>query len=228
LTQIFDTIADTYDQWYETPEGRVIFQAEVDCLRLLCHDFRGRWLEVGVGTGRFAQALGVQEGIDPSPQMLDKAGRRGICTYRGKAEHLPFPNGVFHGVLMTLTLCFISDAKQAVHECTRVLDPSGMLLIGAIPTDGPWGKAYLQKASEGHPVYSSARFRSSSEILALVAGAGLEFCASASAVLWEPDSGRMGEPRVERGIHREAAFLGLLFQKAGRVPALLETAEDDA
>ena len=228
LTGAFDLIADAYDQWYDTPEGRVIFQAEVDCLRLLCDEFPGRWLEIGIGTGRFALALGVEEGIDPSPRMLDKAAQRGIRTYRGTAEHLPFPDGAFDGVLMALTLCFIHDAELAMQQCARVLDPLGTVLIGAIPADGPWGRFYTRKALEGHLVYSLARFRSASEILALAGNAGLEARASASAVLWEPGSGRMGEAHVERGISQGAAFLGMLFGKASTIPAALKALEDYA
>jgi len=224
LPRPFDPIADAYDQWYDTPEGQLIFQAEVDCLRLLCDDFRGRWLEVGVGTGRFALALGVTEGVDPSPRMLDKAAQRGIRTYLAMAEHLPFRDGAFDGVLMALALCFIRDAELAMRECARVLDPLGALLIGAIPADGPWGKAYMRKASQGHPVYSLARFRSASEISALAENAGMELCASASVILWEPDSARIGEARVERGISPEAAFLGLLFGKARTGRALQDHA----
>jgi ubiquinone/menaquinone biosynthesis C-methylase UbiE len=228
LTPAFDPIADAYDQWYDTQEGRVIFQAELDCLRLLCNDFRGRWLEVGVGTGRFSLALGVGEGIDPSPHMLEKAAQRGIRTYLGTAEHLPFPNGALSGVLMAFTACFIPDAEQALRECARVLRPLGKLLIGTIPADGPWGRAYIRKASEGHPLYSLARFRTSSEILALAGNAGFEPRASASAILWEPGCGRVGEARIESGISQEAAFLGLLFSKASSIPTGLNASEDFA
>jgi ubiquinone/menaquinone biosynthesis C-methylase UbiE len=174
LAQAFDAIADAYDRWYDTPEGRAIFRAEVVCLRMLCKEFRGRWLEVGVGTGRFASALGVEEGIDPSPRMLDKAARRGIRTYLATAEDLPFQDGAFDGVLMALALCFVSDAERALRECARVLGPSGMLVIGMIPADGPWGRFYICKARKGHLVYSLARFRSASEIFAMAVGVGLE------------------------------------------------------
>ena len=77
MAQAFGAIADAYDRWYDTPEGQALFHAEVDCLCLLCKELRGRWLEVGVGTGRFAVALGVKEGIDPSPQMADEVQRSG-------------------------------------------------------------------------------------------------------------------------------------------------------
>ncbi|MFW6332774.1 MAG: hypothetical protein ACOC23_05685, partial [Thermodesulfobacteriota bacterium] len=42
---------------------------EIECLRLLGADFSGRRLEVGVGTGRFADTLGITHGVDLSPPM---------------------------------------------------------------------------------------------------------------------------------------------------------------
>lgn len=71
---IFDTAADAYDDWYDSPEGSAIFQEEKDCLQLLCSSFSGRWLEVGAGTGRFAKALGCEYGIDLSQQRQALSG----------------------------------------------------------------------------------------------------------------------------------------------------------
>ncbi len=55
----FARLADRYDGWYDSAEGRVIFRDEVACIQLLCPERRGRWVEVGVGAGRFASALGI-------------------------------------------------------------------------------------------------------------------------------------------------------------------------
>jgi len=73
VASAFDPIADSYDQWYDTVDGRIIFESELKCLRLLYGHIDVRWLEVGVGTGRFAAKLSIAEGIDPSPQMLSIA-----------------------------------------------------------------------------------------------------------------------------------------------------------
>jgi SAM-dependent methyltransferase len=73
MMQALDAIAEIYDRWYDSPQGRTIFDAELKCLRLLCPRCLGRWLEVGVGTGRFASTLGISEGTDPSPRMLEIA-----------------------------------------------------------------------------------------------------------------------------------------------------------
>jgi hypothetical protein len=70
LSKAFDPIAESYDRLYDSPEGRIIIGAELTSFRQLCGSRPGRWLEVGVGSGRFASSLGIGEGIDPSPRML--------------------------------------------------------------------------------------------------------------------------------------------------------------
>ena len=213
MTQAFDPIAQTYDQWYDTPEGRAIFHAELKCLGALCGQCPGRWLEVGVGTGRFAFSLGIVEGIDPSLRMLDIAAGRGIKTYAGTAENLPFPDGSFDGVLMALTLCFVANSQRALKECRRVLRPGGRLILGTVPADSPWGREYLEKASQEHPVYAQARFRMATEIVRLAQDAGLSLIDAASTLFWKPGEAPQTEARIEKGIVSEAGFLGFLFEK---------------
>lgn len=105
----FEAYADDYDQWYDSPNGHAMFGEEVSCLRELIRTVEGRWLEVGVGTGRFAEALGIEEGVDPSEATLEFASSRGIRTRIGCGEALPYPDRTFHGVLMVATFCFLAD-----------------------------------------------------------------------------------------------------------------------
>lgn len=213
MTQAFDSIAEAYDRWYETPEGKAIFKAELKCLRSLRGQGRGRWFEVGVGTGRFACSLGIAEGIDPSLRMLEIAASRGIEIYEGSAENLPFTEGSFDGALMALTLCFIANAQQALKECQRVLRPQGRLLLGIIPADSPWGREYIEKASKGHPVYALAHFRTAAEIVELAQGAGFTLINAASTLFWKPGEESPPQPKVETGIVSAAGFVGFLFEK---------------
>lgn len=210
----FDLIADAYDQWYETPDGRVIFEAEAACLSRVGGSLSGRWLEVGVGTGRFAARLGIGEGVDPSKRMLDIALGRGIRTIVACAEELPFDGGSFDGVLLALTLCFVADPEQALRECHRVLREGGKLSVGIIPADSPWGRAYVRAASEGHPVYAMARFLASHEAVPFIENAGFRLLEAASTLLWGPGEPAESEPRLKSGILPEAGFLGLSFERA--------------
>jgi len=207
----FDAIAEAYDHWYDTPKGQAIFKEEVECLQALLVCPIGQWLEVGVGAGRFAQALEIHEGLDPSPRMLEHAAARGIQTHEGCAEALPFPERRFEGILMALTLCFLRDPSQAFQECKRVLRENGRLLLGVVPANSPWGRAYIEKAKRGHPIYTHGIFRSAAEIVQLAQASGFALLDSSSALLWNPNEDAPASPRVETGIVAEAGFLGMLF-----------------
>jgi ubiquinone/menaquinone biosynthesis C-methylase UbiE len=211
--QAFDTVADIYDQWYDSPSGKAVFNAEKLCLKRLGGSFTGRWLEVGVGTGRFASNLGIFEGIDPSLQMLKIAAARGIHVSAGCAESLPFPDASFDGILMALSLCFITEPDRALKECFRILHPAGSLLLGVVPANSSWGELYGKKKVAGHPIYSLADFRSSLEIIAITENAGFSLQKAACTLFWKPDSPPEAGPRVDEGIVPGAGFLCLLFKK---------------
>jgi ubiquinone/menaquinone biosynthesis C-methylase UbiE len=89
--KIFDQYAKNYDQWYERPFGSSVFGLEVACLKRVIRPF-SLSLEVGVGSGRFAQALGIQYGLDPSMELLKFARQRDIRggrrLYPSKAQAL--------------------------------------------------------------------------------------------------------------------------------------------
>ncbi len=213
LTQIFDSIAEAYDAWYDQYEGYAIFNAELKCLCFLCADYRGRWLEVGVGSGRFAHKLGIGMGIDPSVPMLRIAKSKGVTVSAGSAAALPFLDHSFDGVILVLTLCFIADSNRALRECTRVLRPEGKLVLGEIPAKSAWGRAYEIKGGKGHPIYASARFYSIPEIVGSAEGMGFVYKGSASTLFWSPDSPPEIEPIVKTGLSPETGFIGLLFKK---------------
>ncbi|MFH1136978.1 MAG: class I SAM-dependent methyltransferase [Pseudomonadota bacterium] len=207
----FDSLAAAYDHWYDTPEGSAIFADEVECLRLLHANFHGRWLEVGVGSGRFAEALGITHGLDLSAPMASNAKQRGVRVCLGRAEQLPFQRHVFDGLLLALTMCFLQNQELAIQECGRVLRTNGKLVLGVIPADSPWGREYIHKGAEGHPVYVHARFRDIPETVRLVEKKGFVFRRGFSTLFRSPDNPLSGCSRVEAGIVAEAGFVGLLF-----------------
>ena len=64
---VFDSHASEYDAWYDTDAGKTIFAMEVDCLKPLLYSYPRPYLEIGVGSGRFARALGIEYGVEPAP-----------------------------------------------------------------------------------------------------------------------------------------------------------------
>ncbi len=211
MTAPFDALANDYDAWYDEPVGRAILAAELACLRRLVDTCSGRWIEVGVGSGRFAAGLEIGEGIDPAESMLRIAARRGVRTHLGTAENLPFPDGSFDGILLALTLCFIDDPAEALQECCRVLAGNGVLLVGIVPADSPWGWLYARKKAEGHRIYASATFRTVRETVGLVEAAGFHLRNAASTLLWDPDEQVESPPRLEDGADPRAGFVALAF-----------------
>ncbi len=205
----FRDIALRYDRWYDSAEGAAVFAEELACLRLVISDLSGDWLEIGVGTGRFAAALGIAEGIDPSSSMLALAAKRGIQTQTGVAEDLPYPCQSFDGLLMVASLCFVEDTFRALRQCARVLRPQGALVVGMIPSDGPWGRHYARKGQEGHPMYSHARFTTVDETVNQAATAGFAVMKAASALFWTPGSQPEATSHIEHGFAPGAGFLAL-------------------
>ncbi|MEW6282887.1 MAG: class I SAM-dependent methyltransferase [Candidatus Eremiobacterota bacterium] len=209
---VFDTGAERYDAWFDTPEGRILFENELLAARPLWARVSPPRLEVGVGTGRFAQALGVEAGIDPAEGALRLARKRGILTLQGRGEDLPFPSGSLGGVLVMTTLCFARDAGALIAEAARVLRPEGNILIGEIEADSPWGYSIMRKKQEGHPFYREATLLSAERVADLLQRAGMRPIAFASTLL---DS-RPGEVKPEpprMGLVQRAGFVCILAEK---------------
>ncbi len=206
----FTEYAAEYDRWFDSAEGRDIFSREVECLRNVMPSTKGRWVEIGVGTGRFAEALGVQEGIDPSAVMLGLARGRGIETVEGTGEQLPFADDCFDGVLLVVTLCFLDDPKTAFCEIHRILKDTGRLILGMIPSESPWGELYARKASQGHPIYAAANFHSCDEVLDLADTTGFTFIKACSCLLTAPEADIKADRSTPK-IVKNAGFVAMAF-----------------
>jgi len=207
----FDELARRYDRWFDSPWGRAIFALETACLKELMDGAGRTWLEVGVGTGRFARALGVLQGVDPSSPMLEIAGRRGVLTRKGYGEELPYPDDIFDGVLMVTTLCFLSDPGKTFIECARVLKNNGCLVLGFVPSDSPWGRLYIHKGGEGHPFYSPARFYTCEKALYLASAADFYFERATSCLFTAPDKPLDDSMPHSRRVVNGAGFAGMKF-----------------
>ena len=109
---LFDKLASDYDAWFEK-DGKLIFETEVRAFQEILPLLPKPWLEIGVGSGRFARALGIETGIDPSIELLNIAKSRGITTIQGRGEEELFKEESFGTVFLIVTLCFV-DLPEAV------------------------------------------------------------------------------------------------------------------
>ncbi|MDD4909672.1 MAG: class I SAM-dependent methyltransferase [Candidatus Omnitrophica bacterium] len=166
MTHVFDRYYKKYDAWYD--RHRFAFLSELEAIKkVLPRD--GKGLEIGVGTGRFAAALGITTGIDPSRNMLEIAQERGVNVRFGFGEDVPFLNDTFDRVAIIITLCFVKDPQKVLKEAKRVLKKSGRIIIGIIDKDSFLGKFYQRKKSI---FYKRARFFSVKEAARLLKEAG--------------------------------------------------------
>ncbi len=125
---------------------------------------KGFGLEIGVGSGRFAQPLGAKIGIDPSKNMLKLAKERGIQVIQGAGENLPFKDNTFDFVLIVATLCFVESPIDALNETSRVLKRGSRLIVGEISKDSRLGRFYEAKREKSE-FYKIATFYSCNEII---------------------------------------------------------------
>ncbi len=151
----FEKYVEDYDEWFN--KNYDWYDAELNAIRCFIPEAKLKGMEVGVGTGRFAQPLGINLAIEPSMQMLKKAKQRGIQGCLAVAEALPFSDKVFDFVLMVTTICFIDNVKQSFQEVYRVLKPEGFFLVGFVDKESKLGQHYLKKKKQSR-FYQEATF----------------------------------------------------------------------
>jgi len=167
-TAAFHEHTERYDQWFVRHDGAYL--SELLAVRRLLPQ-HGLGIEIGVGTGRFAAALGIPLGLDPCINMLRKARGRHLLAVGGIAEALPFVDEAFDYCLVVTTICFVDDARTMMYEARRVLKPNGRLVVGFVDRDSPLGQHYLARQLES-VFYRDATFYSVADVEALLTDAG--------------------------------------------------------
>lgn len=164
----FEKHIERYEAWYERYSHA--YRAELAAVRELLPD-KGKGVEIGVGTGRFASPRGIDIGVEPSPAMGKVAAERGVQVVEGVAERLPFHDESFDFLLMVNVICFLDNPIAAFREAWRVLRDGGSLIAGFIDAGGPLGREYREKKGAS-PFYREAHFRTSAEIISCFRTAG--------------------------------------------------------
>ncbi len=208
---IFDSYYQRYDEWFEKPFGKSAYELEIQCLKKIIGSF-DRGLEIGVGTGRFAQKLNVKYGIDISLNMLKIAKNRDIVVLKSKGENLPFKDKVFDLVLIVVSLCFIKEPFLVLKESYRVLKDNGKLVLGLILWDSPWAQFY--KSKKEHPLYQKAFFYSYYEICAMLELSKFKINKVLTTLFEEPqDEEPIKNFEIKEGFHKEGGFVCICSSK---------------
>jgi ubiquinone/menaquinone biosynthesis C-methylase UbiE len=132
----FGRQAQTFDTWAEKTDDRVAerFRAALGDVR------QGKLLDIacgpGVVTAAIAPGAASVVAFDATEEMLEKArarcaaaGLRNVEFRRGDAEHLPFEEAHFDGVVTRLAVHHFADPQRAFDEMFRILRPQGTAVI---------------------------------------------------------------------------------------------------
>ncbi len=166
-----DHVAE-YEDWYK--KYPFVFRSEVAAIKeLLPRGENIRGIEVGLGTGRFAKALGIKEGIEPAENMRAVAEGKGIFVLNAVAEHLPYKSLQFDFVLMNFCISYFEDVPEAFKEAHRVLKRGGCLIAGFIDKNSRIGRFYQERKPES-VFYNKANFYSLSKIEKELKNAGFK------------------------------------------------------
>lgn len=161
-TNYFDINYEEYDAWYEEhPEE---YEEQIKFISNLLP--KGRGIEIGVGTGRFASRLGIETGVDLSEKMVSLAHKRGIDAYIADASHLPFGDKEFDFSLNMVTICFLGDPLSAIREAGRI---SRETITVILDRDCEYVQEISQKR-EGF--YKYAKFYTAGELVDIYIKAG--------------------------------------------------------
>ncbi|MFB6070763.1 MAG: class I SAM-dependent methyltransferase [Halanaeroarchaeum sp.] len=203
LTEPFDRYTERYDDWFERHEP--VYRSELRALQQFV-DADAFGLEIGVGSGQFADPLDVDVGIDPSREMIARARDRGIEVVLGVAERLPIADDRFDVAVLVTTICFVDDVTATLTEAARVLASDGRLVMGYIDRESPVGRIY-QEMQDENPFYRDATFVSTDELLAEMEAIGYRDVDVVQTVFQSPDEMTTVD-RVESG-YGDGSFVAL-------------------
>jgi SAM-dependent methyltransferase len=207
----FEDLAQEYDAWFDE-EGSLIFLTEVLAVKKILSSLPKPWIEIGVGSGRFAHILGIETGIDPSINLIKMAKLRGVNAILGKGEHQIFLERSFGTVFIICSLCFMDSPLNVLKEAYRILIPGGSLVLGLILKESPWGYFYQARKAEGHRFYKYATLYGYDEVAALMKQAGFTTDRVISTLFQKPGDVRHMEKPGE-GFSPDAGFTVI---KAGK------------
>jgi SAM-dependent methyltransferase len=207
-TGAFDIHTEEYEDWFK--RNSFAYLSEIELLKSLLPG--GRGLEIGVGSGLFAEPLGIEFGVDPSLSMAALAKERNISVAAGTAEELPVGSITFDFALMVTSICFVDDPLASLREAHRAVIPGGKLLLGFVDRQSPLGEEYLEK-KDSSLFYPEAVFYSTSELM--------DYCREAQ---WRPLSvretlrehpSRLSKEEGWYDGHGAGGFTAILCEKEG-------------
>jgi len=167
---VFDSIASSYDSWYESKMGSFVDRVETDLALELFKVKQGMHvLDIGCGTGNFSIKLAGMgcrvTGIDISDEMLEIARKKvkeqnlDIRFFNMDTYKLQFDNEYFDAAFSMAAFEFIKEPEKAIDEIFRVVKKGGQVLIGTINKNSSWGRLYLSDEYQKKTIFKYSDFK---------------------------------------------------------------------
>lgn len=169
-TNPFETHYAEYDAWFDRNANA--YESELLAVRELLPP-PGDWVEIGVGSGRFASRLGIPSGVEPADGIATLARGRGVNVLKGKAECLPLQDASVDAAFLITTLCFVDDVDRTFHEVARVLRAGGHAIVAFVPKDSQFGELYCANASKDR-FFRHATLHTKRRVFDAIEAAGVE------------------------------------------------------
>ena len=139
---LFEEHYQSYEDWFK--KHPAIIETEAAAFRSLLPVGELKGIEVGIGAGHLAKAIGIREGVEPSDLLRGEAIKKGLEVTSGRAEDLPYKDLKFDFVIIGTAMHYFDDINSAFSEAFRVLKHNGILLLGYIDAEGQMGKNHIQ------------------------------------------------------------------------------------
>ena len=211
MAEIFDDWSEKYDQWFETPIGRLIKGYENELILRMLTPSRGEIiLDAGCGTGVFTAHIcetGARViGLELSRPMLVRATNKimPFLSVQGDMRKLPFADDSFDKAVSITALEFIEEAKIAVKEMFRVTKPGGIIVVATLNSLSPWADRREEKGKKGHPIFKHTVFRSPEEMAGLSPVQGM----IRTAIHFKKDDSLERAPEIEMKGRKKALNTG--------------------
>jgi len=200
IIRAFNTVANSYDEWYKHPQGRQIFNAELKAVETMV-PATGIGLELGAGTGIFAEHLSSEERtilcLDPSEKMLSQIRSRHMISVLGVGDFLPFRVGILDFTYLITVLEFLDNPEGVFKEAKRTARQDASLVILFINSESVWGDFYREIGSKGDPVFQHARLFTLRQVIELLGKSGYTVCAQVGTLTTGPMEQAVGGDLVE-------------------------------
>jgi SAM-dependent methyltransferase len=171
-----------YDRGFQGAEDAGLREMRAELLA----QARGRVLELGAGTGlnleHYPDSIEGLTMVEPDPHMtkqlrdkLEQSGRTAeVSVVEAPGEDLPFADGSFDTVAVTLVLCTVPDPETSLAEIKRILAPGGQLLfLEHVRAHDP-GLARWQDRLEGPWKFLADGCRCNRDTVSAIDAAGFE------------------------------------------------------